>query len=90
METKSKLEAKDATLEAVSIFRASDLDGVGPCRVWALCHSASHSGPGVREAGRGSQDQGFGRGSLLLDAQWNNLSQSLEAVHIPCFMVASL
>ena len=39
---------------------------------------------------RGSGDPGFGRGPLLLAAQWNNLPQSLEAVHIPCFIVASL
>ena len=84
------MEAKDSTLEAVSIFRASDLEGLGPCRVWAFCHSASHSGPGVREAGRGSEDQGFGRDPLLLEAQWNSLSQSLEAVLISCLAVASL
>lgn len=29
METKSKLEAKRKTLEVMSIFTASDLDGVG-------------------------------------------------------------
>lgn len=48
-------------LEAVSIFRASDLDGVWACRVWVLCHSASHSGPG--EKLEGVWGSGFWQGS---------------------------
>lgn len=62
-------------------FRASDLEGMGPCRVLAFCPSASHSGPGVREGKRGLRIRVLAE--VTLEAQWNGLSRSLEAVLIP-------